>query len=448
MEKTLYPLTMSQNLMFYEMDLMPYKQIVNICVEFEFKCDIDKSLMMQAINLSLMRNPNNYVRIVKQGKQLMQYFTEDSLDKIEYLEFETEEAYQKSLKKFNCTPFENKHIESQLFRVRLFKKPNGTLTLGGCFSHVIYDAYSIMMAFKDICDCYKALLHNLPIPEAKISPIKAYEDDYKYYGSERQKADDDYIRNVLFATEPQFTTINGKDYKSNIKGKRYGKFEMGLKMSAGMLNIPISKEFNDKIVEFATSHKVTAEAVYMLAARTFLANVCEVDDVLIDSVIGRRTTLAQKKAGGSMADGTFVRTVFGTNLSFIDSLNETYKSILENYKHANYGAQAACGIYHSKFNCPQKECYHTFLLTYQMETFVDDEIKYKFTRLDNGKEISNVYLSVMPCDSENNYVANYAYQADFVKEEKIREFHNFIMAFIEEGMKDENASCDELIKRV
>ena len=449
MDKQLYPLTQSQALMFFEMDLIPYKGIVNICEEFEFRSEIDKNLMMQALNLAMMRNPNNYVRLVKQeNKQIMQYFTDESLDKIEYLEFTSEDEYQKSLKKFNCTPFPNKHIGTQLVRIRFVKKPNGLYAINGCFSHVIYDAYSIMQLMADICSIYKALLHGTPFPEQTYSPIKAYEDDYKYFESDRRKADEEYMRNELFGTEPQYTTINGKGDKSYIKGKKYGKFGFNLKMSPGMLNIPIAKEYNDAVVKYAEENKITAETVYMLASRTFLAHVCDVDDVLINNVIGRRNTVAQKKAGGSMADGSFVRTIFGLDETFNDSLKKTYAAIMDCYKHANYGAQAGLDITHEKYNCPKSGVYYTMLLTYQMGSIEDDEIKYTFTRLDNGHEISNFYLSVMPCDSEGNYFANYAYQADFIKEEKVREFHDFMIKFIEEGMKDGTKSVKEIIEKI
>lgn len=447
MEKKLYPLTQSQNLMFFEMDLMPFKQIVNICMEFEFKSQINQNIMAQAINLAMMRNPNNYIRLVKDGKEIKQYFTEDSLDKIEYIEYTDENEYQKSLKKFNGQPFPNKHIETQLFRIRFVKKPNGLYAINGCFSHVIYDAYSIMMTFKDICDCYKSLSNSEPIKESSISPIKAYESDYAYMESDRRAADKEFFENVQFASEPQYTVINGKNDKSVLKNKRYGKLTFNLKLNGGMLNIPIDRQLSDDIEKYASDNGMTGESIYMLAMRTFLSNVCETNDITINNVIGRRNTVVQKKAGGSMADGVYVRFTFDNDKTYNEALKETYKEILESYKHANYGAEATLDILHGKFNAPKMYVYNSMLLTYQPALYKEDDLEYSFLRLPNGKEISNVYLSVMPCDSNNNYVANYAFQSDFVSEDKIKEFHDFIMKFIRLGIDNDNLTLNELIER-
>jgi len=447
MNRTLYPLTQAQNLVLYEMSFLPYKEIVNVCAEFEFKTEINLNLMMQAINLAMMRNPNNYLRLTKENGKVMQYFTNDALDKIEYLEYTNENEYKKSLDKYFKTAFPKKQLETQLYRIRLIKKPNGLYAIDGCFSHICYDAYSIAMVFKDICECYKALLNNKPIPPVSISPIKAYEEENNYLNSNRMKTDLDYARDILFKSEPQFTCINGKKDKCYINGKRYGKYPISLRMSGGMLNLPIEKQLIDKINEYVTKKKISPVSIYVLAMRSFLAHVNETDDVMIQNIVGRRMTVAQKKAGGTMASAVFIRTIFDNDLTYNEALENVQNSVLDSYKHANLGTDYVTEIEEEKFKKGKANTYFTMALTYQHNLNVDDEIDYSFLRYPNGKEVLNVYLSIMPCDSKNNYVGNYAYQTDFVSEEKIREFHAFMLNFTAIAIENDEMTINEIIKK-
>lgn len=446
MNKKIYPLTQTQNTIMYSLKYVP-QQYANIAFEFVFSNDIDKDTMLQAMTLSMMRNPSNYTRLIKTGKEIKQYFTNDSLDKVDYLVFSDDETYDKSLNEYAQKPFANKSLETQLYRIRLVKKPNGEFAIHGCFSHIIYDAYSIMVAFKDICEIYKALLYEKPIPKITYSLLEAFEMDYAYNNSTRYKTDEEFFDKNVFSTEPQFTCINGKDDKHFISNQRKGKMAISLSMKGGMLDLPIDKGLVDKVNAYSLNNKISTQALYILACRSYLAKVCEVDDVSISSVVDRRPTLIHKKSGGTMADATYVRTIFSGDVSFREALNIVNSAELLSYKHSSYSGIRSIEMTHKKFKCSQIETYSTFYFTYNPYIYVDDIIKYKVRHISSGKETLNVYLSIMPCDSDMNYVGNYSYQSKFVSKEKIKEFHDFMIKFIQVGVGNDELSINKIVER-
>lgn len=447
MNKTLYPLTQTQEVIMYSLKFVPQTH-GNLISEFEFTCDIDKNLMMQAVTLSLMRNPSNYTRLTKVGKEIKQYFTDEQLNKVEYKEYTDNDVYENELAKFAQKAFPNRHLETQLVKVRVAKKPNGNIAIIGCFSHMIYDGYSITMAFKDICDVYKALLHDNPIPKISYPLTEAFEIDYAYLNSEKCKNDEEYFTNVTFNTEPQFTCLNGKEDKCFTEGQRKGKLAVSLSMKGSLIELPLDKELVDNINSYSSNNRISAQTVYVLATRSYLSKVCgDIDDVSIGNIIDRRPTLIQKKAGGTMGDAVFLRTAFGNDISFKEALEKVNEIELETFKHSSYGMVSMTNITKKKFNCSSTDIYTGLMFSYMPGLYDEDELKYKIRRVSNGTEVTNICMYVTPCDSDFNYSCTYLYQTKFISKETINKFHNFLTKFIKIGLENDSLTMKEIIER-
>ena len=448
MERKLYDLTVGQNVIAWSIGKIRNKEVMNICVEFQFDSEMDKHLLMQAVNMAALRNPNNQVRFTVKDKKVYQYFSEEAQEKIEYLEFENEDEYNKGIKKLCETPFPNNAIETQLYRLVVFKKPNGKLAILGVFAHLIYDTYSSVMMFKEIIDIYKALLKGNPLPPEAFSPMPAYEEEKKYFGSSRYQRDIKFYEE-MYSTEPQYTCIAGKNAKTVKKNRKCGIVAalVNPSMSADSLVFPLDREFVNNINQYSLDHKVTSQNLYILALRTYLSVVCETDDVLFECAVNRRTTLNKRKAGGTFADSATLRTIFTNDISFNEALNITNDTISEVYKHVNLGIQTSSGILKAKYNTAPIEAYGGALFTYQAPLKLDDEIEYTIRRVPNGREWTILYISILPCNSSNDYVADYSWIKKAVSETNVRDFHEFMIKFIEEGIKDDSQSLKDIIRK-
>lgn len=449
MEKELYKLTREQLIVMSALRFIKNKEVLNIALEFEIQEDIDLHFLMQAVNLTVLRNPNNRIRIIEKDKQYYQYFSNDAQEKIEYLEFADEKSYNKYIEKFAQTPFENNGINSQLYRVSVIKKPNNNLAICGCFNHLIYDAYSSAMFFKEAFEIYHALEENKALPKESISPFEIYEEQAKYAASKKYEIDRQYYDSVT-ETEPQYTILSGKKSKTFSSKEKAGLREAMVdpSMSGKTLIVPIANEFRDQINEYAKQNRITPQILYMLALVVYLGKACETNDVEISCTVNKRSTIKEQKAGGTLADAVELRTTFDNNISFIEALNITYKKLLEVYKHSYFPSTEVAAMKCEKFNTPNTKKYHGVLFTYQTPTKLDESIKYSFKRLPNGREWTACYLNIMPCNSENEYVADYSYMPKLISEENIKDYHNFMVKFIEEGIKNDNLSISDIITKV
>ena len=449
MERKLYDLTVGQNLLTFGLKFMPHAKIMNINMEFQFDSEVDQHILMEAINLAALRNPNNRIRLTVKDKVTYQYFSNDSQDKIDYMEFSTEEDYERYVKKACETKFPNKSMDVQLYRLSVLKKPNGKLAILGVFSHFIYDAYSGVMLFKEIVDLYKALMNNMPLPAETISPIAAYEEEKAYLNSERFESDKKYFEEA-FKTEPRYTVLSGKKCKAFRKNKRTGlaSYVASPSCRADAIVIPFEREFTDKVNKYALNNRISTQNVYMLALRTYLSIVCESDDVMFDCSANRRTTLVRRRAGGTLGDSVKFRTVYKNDISFKEALHIVSKVILEGYKHVDFGVQNVESIISKNFNASPLNNYNSVIFTYQAPSKLDSEIEYTIRHLSNGREWTGCYIMIMPCNSNNDYVADYSYLKSMCSEKDVRDFHEFMVRFIEEGLNDDSVSIDEIIKKV
>ena len=93
----LFPLTQSQVLMLYNMSFSFRKQNVNIVSVINFLGDVDPKLLLQATTLSMLRNEAASLRICKEGKQIMQYFSDAPMDPVEFYDFSDRTIDRKSV---------------------------------------------------------------------------------------------------------------------------------------------------------------------------------------------------------------------------------------------------------------------------------------------------------------------------------------------------------------
>lgn len=445
----LYELTQDQGSVVFGLRYIKHKEVANIALEFQIDSEIDLHILMQAINLTALRNPNNRTRIVKNGDAYYQHYSNEAQEKIEYIEFDNEKDYEKYIGKFARESFGKDGMSGQLYKASVIKKPNGKIAMCGSFSHLIYDTYSSVMFFKETIDIYQALIDNEPLPKEAYSTFAAYEAQKKYLTSKKHEKDIAYYEKE-FETEPQYTILSGRKSKAFPKKGRAGAREAVIDPSyeANYLVLPIKNEFRDAINDYASKNSITPQVLYMLACRTYLAHICETDDVIFDSTINKRSTIIEQKAGGTMANSILFRTVFDNDITFKEANDIVYSRLLEYYKHSYLSIEEVSNMLANKTKISIMEKYDCTILTYQAPIKLTNNIEYSVKRLQNGREWTSCYINIIPCNSKNEYVADYSYMPKLISEQTIRDYHNFMINFIEEGMKNDDMKISDIITRI
>ena len=86
-EVKLYPLTSPQQMLFLSQKYSYKKSIVDICTMLHFEAEIDQNLMLQAINLAMLRNKSASIRLRKEGKAIKQYFSDKDSEPIIVMDY-------------------------------------------------------------------------------------------------------------------------------------------------------------------------------------------------------------------------------------------------------------------------------------------------------------------------------------------------------------------------
>lgn len=449
MEKELYELSEGQQIVADSQKYIKHKEVMNIALEIQIDEDIDVETLLKATKETILRNPSNRTRIINKDEHFYQYFSNDEIEDIELIVFDSEDNYDDFIDSFAKTPFENDGIDSKLYRVSIIKKPNGRIAICGCFSHLIYDAYSSAMFFKETFNNYHLILENKTLSKISVSPFEIYEAHKKYLNSKKHELDRLFYDN-FYKTEPQFTILSGKKSKCFMKNKRSGLREVMVDPTykGETLVIPISNDFRDTVYQYSNINRVTPQILYLLACRTYLALKCNTNDVTISNTINKRSTIIEQKAGGTMADCILFRTVFDNDISFKEGISKCYSTIIEQYKHSYFDSSEVGGIFENRFGISPMEKYDSTIFTFQPAIKLDDSMKYSLKRLPNGREWVSCYINVLPCNSDNEYVVDYSYMSKLVSEDTIRDYHDFMINFIKEGIANDSAKISDIIAKV
>lgn len=449
MKREYYPLTFSQMLMYYNMTYSREKSIVNICATIHFDCEMDKDLLLQAGTLALMRNKSSSIRLHKDGKDIKQYFSEQPPEAIEVLDFsdKTEGELEKCIDRLSKTPAENKSIDVQLYKVKLFVKPDGMYAMYFCVSHIAFDAYSLMQMASDIVALYAALRDGKALPVNKNNPLPAFKQDWEYIQS-KQYQDDEKFWTDVFADEPLYSTVNGTKSKEWVDGKRYGK-AMNIFCSKGKhINFTLKKEIVEAVRDYAIGIKVSPQCVYLLAVRSYLAMKSgNTDDVTMVNTIARRATKVQKNAGGTRVLGTYFRMNFPNTLTFREACDVMQTKQYQYYAHSNMSTTQIIRIMKESHGTPQTCNYASGNLTYQPYMVANNEtVPVHLTTHSNGAAIMPFYLTIMALDNSGNLNCCYEYNTSFVDDEKMEKLHNYLVKFLTTAVKKPDMTLEELMK--
>ena len=447
-EVKLYPLTSPQQMLFLSQKYSYKKSIVDICTMLHFEAEIDQNLMLQAINLAMLRNKSASIRLRKEGKAIKQYFSDKDSEPIIVMDYtgKEEKELEADIDLWSRTPFPNNSMDTQLYSVRLIKKPDGFYAVYYCVSHLAFDAYALMATASDMLDIYVALRDQLPIAPSKADPIKCFQDEWDYHKTEKYQKEIAFWRDEVFAEEPQYTSINGLNCSHHIKNKKYGVTLKLWQISARHENHRIPATLVNRVNDLAKSLRVSPQCLYLLALRSYLSKENgSVEDVTIFNTVARRATLLQKKVGGTRVQGIPFRMKFSNSITIEEACEEMYSLQIKYYSHSNIGATEILNEISKKHNVPDCRGYHTMSVTYQ-PYFVAGKsgIPFHLTTYSTGANTMPVYLTIMALDKSGDLNCNYDYIIKFVRDGVPKAIHEHLLKSLEAMCDNPKIKLDDL----
>ena len=428
---------------------------MNIPSSFFVDAALDLDVLKKATEEAVRRNDSFGMRFTKQGKEVMQYFTDRCALCIEVRDFsgqktETMEAF---FYKIARTPFPL--YDRPLAKIYVVRTPDGTSGLFTCICHLMMDAYALSMFYRDVMSVYMALINNTPMPAAVRSCESVIQKDIEYLASGRHKADLEFWRQEMlgFGTRPTYTHVNGpaalEKYRRFIRKPDYPfAINVHVRATAKHEVLLVDKKDVDSMMDFCTKHNLsTLQLLFFIGLRTYLARVNNrTPDVTMADVVARRGTLEEKLSGGSRPLALFCRTVIDEEMCFEDALNHLMEKQNTMYRHANASTMRIVQMMSELYGMKPYEGYCTMYLTFQpVPMDVGHNLKVRSEWYCNGTAAMSTYVTVMDDNSSGSLRCYYEYLDKFIKAETVKTCHNYMLNVIRTGIADPSVTMKELL---
>jgi len=404
---------------------------------------------------SIQRNDSFGIRVTRQGKEILQYFTDRKALLLETLDFtgKTNEEMEKFF--FRIARKAIPLYDQPLAKIYIVKTPDGMCGIFSCICHLMMDTWAITLFYRDVVAIYMAHLNNTPMPD----PIRSFEPviqkELDYRASDRHKKDLEFWRQEIlsYGTAPTFTHINGTHkldkYRKIIRKPNYPfAINVALRSTASHEVLMVEKEDVDNMCRFCTEQNVpTMQLLFFLGMRTYLAKVNRTNDVSVANVIARRATLEEKLSGGTRPLAIFCRTVMQDDTTFMEALKTVMEKQNTEFRHANTNTVEVIALMHDEFEMKAYEGYCSTYLTFQpLPMNVGYDLKVRSQWYCNGTGAMSVYLTIMDANSTGALRCYYEYLDKSIKPETIRKCHKYMIKVIRAGISNPDISMKELLE--
>lgn len=429
---------------------VPDKTINNIVSRVNFHTVVDEDAFVRALYYSVKNLPFCRLRLhEKEDGELVQYLSDEEPHDIEIVDFThlSEEEIDAEVKKWCKQAFDNDCLDVQLFMMRIMRMPEGKHSFFLRAHHIIMDSYGIMTLVRYLDKTYSAILTGKELPKPGILPWKVIEQDWEYCESKRYEEDKAWWRKQ-FEPEPHFASPNPVGSPEYIAGKNYGRGQTLEQLAGTILFRRFPKAFVDSINKAATEKHISAQLFFFLGLRSFLGHMSETDDVTINTMAARRSTLLQKQCGLSRVNDVPFRSVIPERVSFDKALEMLDLAQKELYRHVNVFIPEITEIRNEMHDTPLGCTYCTTDFTYQpyfdLET---TNLEFDVHPVATGMAWPALYMIIQPQDNSGDLWAAYNHSIDYVSDEQIDKLHRFVLNFVSDGIKNGEESIADLIAR-
>lgn len=322
-------------------------------------------------------------------------------------------------------------------------------------SHFILDSWSIGTLFMDIFAIYKSIMNKSDMPKALYPYEELLIEDLNYQNSDSYQKDRQYYFDYFSSVEnPIYSHVSGTDILEKAREKkkdpslRYNNL-FSLRTKARNIMFPVDKDFVKKMTDYCSENRIPMQTLILLALRSYLSRVTYNEKTIaFYSVVARRATLQEKRSGGSRVHFF----PFITNIDDSENFEEACKKISQrqtgSYRHISIDPLEQLDIMKKVYKLPELGSFSSASLTFQPVKLNINNMKFETKWYGNGASGNPLYITVMDGDGSNGLKFYYEYQTHNISRETINELHNFIVNFIDKGIKDMNTTIGRIKERV
>jgi hypothetical protein len=452
-ERTLYALTPSQGLTVMNRTWCIHRNVVNIPTSIIVDAALDLDVLENAVRLAVGRWDSFGIRIIKKGRQWQQYFAEPALISLKRKDFrgrtraEMEKFFHREARK--VLPL----ADSPMAKIWIFTDPEGNSGLFSVINHLIMDSWAISNFYKDVLEVYQALVGGHTLPKAPVPYEGVLIKELAYLESDRYKADQEYWRLELTASEPLFTSLKGSQELADYRKKRKLPNlrtcrDFYFRSKGGHIVKVVSAEDVARCKEFLVEQRFPSlQLLFTLALLTYLAKVNDrTTDVTIGATLSRRGTLDEKRTGGSRVHHFAFRSLLPETTTFMEALEALLEKQNQHYRHMDFPSVEALGMPLEAFGHKQGVTYSGALMTFQTLAFtLADGLTFKTMWYGNGATAIAAYLTVMDDDGSGGLRCYWEHSLTRMPAKYIEDAHDFMVRAIRAGIERPTITLGELM---
>ncbi|WP_040214558.1 condensation domain-containing protein [Clostridium polynesiense] len=453
MNKELYPLTPAQHILFFSQKYSFQKQINNVSTLLLLEGETDFELLKDSALKAFQRMDSFRIRLTSHEDKIKQYFVDKEEPELHILDLkdtsdeDTETLFRKLASK-RVT-----HFDKPLSRIYLLKNCRGMKGIFFVVSHLILDSWGICNFFKDVMGIYEALKNSEELPKPPSEYKSVMEEELNYINTPQYARDKEFwAKEFNPDNEPMYTHLNGPKALDKARKKtkdpscRKANTVALITFAAHEIHL-ISSETVMKMKDFCSQYRLPIQTMIMLAYRSYLSKVNRREkDVIFFTILARRGTVKEKNSGGSRVYFIPFRTVIDEDTTFLEALEIIAEKQSSIYKHSAINPLEVLELMKKVYNVKPTQGYSTGSLTFQPIPLVGPKGTKIHTKWYCNGAASNVfYATVMDDDGSGALRFYYEYQKMVLKPEKIRDFHNYMLRFIDAGINNKDTTLKELL---
>ncbi len=413
MEKKMFNLTSPQrsiwNMEFYYSDT----NICNICGSGLIKENVNIDVLKKAINILVKENDSFRIRIALEDGEPRQYF-------VDYEEFDIEVVPVSSMKDFKNledTFVQEKFslFNSNLFKFKLARFPNGNTAVVLNIHHIISDSWSSGITIQEIVRIYHSLINGTEYISPTFSYTNFIEAQEKYMSTNKFEKDKAFWLDYLdgFSHAVSIPNLNRADVSSQ---------------DALRATYFLGEELTSKINVFCKEHGLSTYAFFMSILSLYLANSANTNDVVIGSPILNRTNFKEKNSTGMFISTIPFRTKIDGNTSFVEFAKNSAVTLLSIFRHQKYSYESILNDIH-KIDSNISRLYNvsvSYQITHASNDVSGCETNWTFSKTG----IDEVSVNIYDLNDTGNLKIDYDYLTCKYSKEEIDTWHLRILKMI------------------
>lgn len=401
----------------------------NLCVSAILNEVVNFDVLKKAINILVQKNDSFRIQLCVVRNKTKQTFCAFEPFDIEVIDANSDTDFASIERETVKEKF--KLLNSNLFKFKLVKFSDGRGGIILNVHHIIADSWSLGITVKETVKIYHSLMNG---DSEYISDTFSYknlilsEQDYK--NSNRYKDDKVFWNKYLkdFSEPVSIPSIFKDTYANTSNAKRQ--------------SFNIDTSLVKQISNFCAKNRISNYVFFMSIFSLYIANITNVDDLIIGTPILNRLNYKDKSTTGMFVTTMPFRIHFNENISFIDFALKNNINLVSLFRHQRYPYSNILKDIRKSVDIANL---YNVSLSYQITKAVSDDIgNYETNWIFNNNSSNDFSIHIHDVNNTGNLIINYDYLTDKYHDNDVANVHYRVLNMIQQILSNNDILCDDI----